>query len=282
MSFLTDKTIIGKQQKPFFAIIYGEGGVGKSTLCSYAPNPYFLDLEGGIFHLDTPKSSDTISDPNVLRSYMEALLKEEHSYKTVIIDSLSALEPLMVQSVLNKFPKENGSRAIGIEDYGYGKGYVHLLSVWYGLVGMLKKINARGLNVILIGHRKVASFELPSGIGFKYYTVNLFDSEKNSVLRLVTEQSDFVGYMTNEAPDGKNPTEQNNPRKKPAPKKFGQRIALQNRIIHTEATQAFYAKTRFELENKYPMEKWNWNLLSIPSLEASPTDTDEEPLEEKK
>lgn len=290
MSFLSDKTSFGKKQKPFFAMIYGEGGVGKSRLCSYAQNPYFLDLEGGIFNLDVPSSNEVISDPNVLRSYMEALLKETHPHKTIIIDSLSALEPIMMQSVLNKFPKENGSRAISIEDYGYGKGYVHLLTVWHGFLGMLKKMNARGLNVILIGHRKIASFELPNGGGYKYYTLNLFDSDKNSVLRLLTEQSDFVGYMVKEALDEKNPLEQRNPKKKPGQKKLGKRIVLRNRIIYTEATQEFYAKTRFDLEPQYKMDEWEWDLLSIrptgleqpEQINEQTTDTDEQADEDEK
>lgn len=271
MSFLKDKTITGKQKKAYFAIIYGEGGVGKSTLASMAESPYFLNIENGIFHLDVHQSADIIRDPNILRTYMSSLLEESHTYKTVVLDSLSALEKLMEQSVLNKFPKDSaGSRALSLEEYSYGKGYVYLMSVWNGLVGMLKKMNEKGINVILIGHRKIASFEPPSGAGYKYYTLNLFDSDKNSVLRLLTEQADFVGYMTNESPDQKN-SEQSSSRRNPTPKKFGKRIVLKNRIINTEATQAFYAKTRYKLESRYPMEEWDWDLLSV----QQPTDDEQ-------
>lgn len=267
MSFLTDKTIIGKQDKSFLAVLYGAGGVGKSTLCSAAQSPYFLDIEGGIFHIDTPKSGEVISSPETLLDYMTALINEKHDYRTIIVDSLSALEPLLVQSVFKKFTRDNGQRAKSIEDFGYGKGYVHLLSVWQGFVGMLKRMNTKGLNVILIGHQKIASFESSSGNSYKYYTVNLYDADKNSVLRLVTEQADFVGFMSFESPlvdsQGTNhfqPTPSAG--KKIKPKKFAPTVT-QLRVIHTEGTMAFYAKSRFDLADKYAADDWNWDFLSV-------------------
>ncbi len=282
MSFLANKTIVGKQSKPFLAVLYGAGGVGKSTLCSTAQSPYFLDIEGGIFHIDAPKSGDVISSPEVLLDYMQALINEKHNYKTVIVDSLSALELLLIQSVFKKFTRDNGMKAKSIEDFGYGKGYVHLLSVWQGFVGMLKKMNMNGLNVILIGHQKIASFESSNGTTYKYYTVNLYDSDKNSVLRLVTEQSDFVGYMSFESPienQGTNqqPTPPLYAGKKIKPKKFAPKIT-QPRVIHTEGTMAFYAKSRFDLESQYPVEDWDWNFLSVqqPQQEKSPVNPGQE------
>lgn len=267
MSFLANKTINGKQSKPFLAVVYGAGGVGKSTLCSTAQSPYFLDIEGGIFHIDAPKSSDVISSPEVLLEYMQALINEKHDYKTVIVDSLSALELLLIQSVFKKFTRDNGMKAKSIEDFGYGKGYVHLLSVWQGFVGMLKKMNMNGLNVILIGHQKIASFESSSGTTYKYYTINLYDSDKNSVLRLVTEQADFVGYMSFESSPPENQATNQPPfpytgKQKIKPKKFAPKIT-QPRVICTEGTMAFYAKSRFDLEGQYSVDDWDWNFLSV-------------------
>jgi hypothetical protein len=277
MSFLANKTIVGKQSKPFFAVLYGAGGVGKSTLCSAAQSPYFLDIEGGIFHIDAPKSGEVISSPEVLLDYMQALINEKHDYKTIIVDSLSALELLLVQSVFKKFTRDNGTKVKSIEDFGYGRGYVHLLSVWQGFVGMLKKMNMVGLNVILIGHQKIASFESSSGTSYKYYTVNLYDADKNSVLRLVTEQADFVGFMSFESspPESQGANQSPSPytgkQPKFKPKKFAPKIT-QPRVLHTEGTMAFYAKSRFDLESQYPVEDWDWNFLSVQAagLEAPP------------
>jgi hypothetical protein len=267
MSFLTDKTIIGKKNKPFFAVLYGTGGVGKSTLCSAAQSPYFLDIEDGIFHIDAPKSGEIISSPESLLDYMQALINEKHNYKTIIVDSLSALEPLLIQSVFKKFTRDNGLKAKSIEDFGYGKGYVHLLSVWQGFVGMLKRMNMAGLNVILIGHQKIASFESSNGVSYKYYTINLYDSDKNSVLRLVTEQADFVGYMSFESSPPENQATNQFPstytgKQKFKPKKIAPKIT-QPRIIYTEGTMAFYAKSRFDLEGQYSVDDWDWNFLSV-------------------
>lgn len=266
-SFLEEKTLIGKQAKPYMALLYGQGGVGKSTIAAQAESPFFLDLEGGAFHLDVPKSADLISDPNMLLQYMNALLNEVHEYKTIVIDSLSTLETIMTQSVFAKHSLSHGGRAKSIEDYGYGKGYIYLVSAWQGFMGMVKKMNNKGLNVILIGHRKIGVFETPNGSQYKYYTVNLFDSDKNSVLRLVTEQCDLVAFIAfdNRLVDSESQgIIPNAPTRRFVPKKksLAPRLSM-NRMIYTEGTLQYYAKSRYDLAEYYTINEWEWSLLSI-------------------
>ena len=53
--------IIGKIIRSIKILIYGIGGIGKSTIASYFPDPVFIDLEGGTTNLDVkriPKPPD--------------------------------------------------------------------------------------------------------------------------------------------------------------------------------------------------------------------------------
>ena len=45
----------GKRLRHIFALIYGTDGVGKSTLCSHAPNPIFVGAEKGTEQLDVAR-----------------------------------------------------------------------------------------------------------------------------------------------------------------------------------------------------------------------------------
>ena len=45
----------GKRPRHIFALFYGTDGVGKSTMCSHAPNPVFIGAEKGTEQLDVAR-----------------------------------------------------------------------------------------------------------------------------------------------------------------------------------------------------------------------------------
>jgi Cdc6-like AAA superfamily ATPase len=49
----------GKRPRHIFALLYGTDGVGKSTLCSHAPNPIFVGAENGTAQLDVSRFPQT-------------------------------------------------------------------------------------------------------------------------------------------------------------------------------------------------------------------------------
>ena len=94
--------------KPPRILIYGVSGVGKTTLAASAPSPVFILTEDGLGALDVPHFSLATSFDDILQA-QGALYTEPHEFKTVVVDSLDWLEPLVWKHVCER----NGWPSIG-------------------------------------------------------------------------------------------------------------------------------------------------------------------------
>ncbi|NYZ70527.1 AAA family ATPase, partial [Endozoicomonas sp. SM1973] len=85
-------------------LIYGTHGIGKTTFAANAPNPIFLFTEDGAgqLALDSFPLLKTYED---VISALNALINEEHDFKTVVLDSLDHLEPLVWEHTATKAGK---------------------------------------------------------------------------------------------------------------------------------------------------------------------------------
>ena len=111
----------GRESKPPRLFIYGQEGVGKSTVGAAAPNPVFVQTEDGLGEIDTAKFPLAKNLNDVLAA-LTALREEPHDFQTVVLDSADWLERLIWDQVCAEF----GVRSIEKADGGYGKGYVQL------------------------------------------------------------------------------------------------------------------------------------------------------------
>lgn len=84
------------------AVLFGVSGVGKTTLALSFPTPYYYDVEGGAkgpqYRKLLQASGGAYMGPedgslsfDTLIDQMQALATEQHSYKTLIVDSLTKL-----------------------------------------------------------------------------------------------------------------------------------------------------------------------------------------------
>src|SRR4029077_464873 len=99
-------SLITKQRKrrPIFAVLEGPSGVGKSTFASEADNPIFIPTERGLDQITTAK----FPTPKTLEefgAYLKAIDEESHEYKTVVIDTIDALELLIFDAVIAEAQK---------------------------------------------------------------------------------------------------------------------------------------------------------------------------------
>jgi hypothetical protein len=105
----------GKRPRHIFALLYGTEGVGKSTLCSHAPNPIFVGAEKGTEQLDVARFPQTESIGDLL-DQLRALQTQKHEFDTVVLDSLDWIEPLIWKAVCDEAKVDSIELAFG----GYG------------------------------------------------------------------------------------------------------------------------------------------------------------------
>ena len=78
-------------------VIHGKEGVGKTTFAAKAPNAVFLQCEDGCpAGLEIETFGTLASYDNVVNA-ISALGREKHDYRTVVLDSIDAIEPFGVE-----------------------------------------------------------------------------------------------------------------------------------------------------------------------------------------
>jgi hypothetical protein len=183
----------GKQNKPIKAVIYGPEGIGKSTFASKFPAPLFIDTEGSTSRMDVART-DTPSSLAMLTSMLEELSRDDHGYKTLVLDTADWAERLCVQAVCAK----NGKT--GIEDFGYGKGYTYVYEEMARVLNALTTIWEHGMNVVVTAHAAIRKFEQPDEMGaYDRWELKLINSPKCNVCAMVKEWADmvlFANYKT--------------------------------------------------------------------------------------
>ncbi len=104
-------------------ILYGRNGIGKSCFALKAPSPIFLDLDENIYELPCISNKTlgvSIKTYDDVLGFLGILFNQEHEFKTLVIDSLSSLEKLITQKVLQD------SNVTSLAGFQYGHGYSHL------------------------------------------------------------------------------------------------------------------------------------------------------------
>lgn len=75
--------------KPPRIVVYGEAGIGKTTFAASATKPLLIDLEGSADYIDVAKAKP--KNYAAVLELIDAVINEEHEYKTLVIDSLDWL-----------------------------------------------------------------------------------------------------------------------------------------------------------------------------------------------
>lgn len=225
----TDSIIRGKTPGPWTMLLYGVAGIGKSTLASTAPKPFFLDLEDGLRRIACERTP-------LIRDWKEFLewtrFAYSSDYQTIVIDTAGALEQLLITKLLEASGKPS------LADFGYGKGYEMLAQEWNAVLKILGKIKDNGKNIIIIGHDHILKFEDPTSDNYDRYTVKL---DKRSAA-MVIAYVDCVLFARHEAIIKS---------KAGSDKKMA--IGTGERTLHTLESPAVVAKNRFGLPPTIPM-----------------------------
>jgi hypothetical protein len=174
-----------KAVNPPSMIAYGVHGVGKTTFASEWPDPVFIQCEQGTpggLELNSFGAIESFGD---VLDAIGSLLTEPHDFKTVVIDSLDAMEPLIWEHVC----RENKWNSI--EDAGYGKGYIMLDTYWREFLDACHALTCVGISVVQIAHSAIERFDSPTSDPYSRYVVKLH----KRAAALVQEAADIVGFF---------------------------------------------------------------------------------------
>ena len=147
----------GKIETAKKVVIYGPEGIGKSTLASKFPGTVFIDTEGSTKELDVVRYPTPTEWFNILDEIDDCIVNTP--CKTLVIDTADWAEQLCSREVCKRL------KVSGIEDVGYGKGYVYLSEYFSELLKACDKCIAAGINVVFTAHAFMRKFEQPDEMG---------------------------------------------------------------------------------------------------------------------
>lgn len=229
----TNSLVVGKQANPPRICIYGGHGIGKSTLASQFPAPIFISTEDGLDSLDVTSFPRATSVMEVVES-IKTLLKEEHEFKTVVIDSVDWLVTPLIE--------ENVESSHDAKELAYGKGQMlvaeEFREILQGLDALRRK---RNMNVVLIAHAAVVKFEDPRTEPYDRYAPKL----PNRCNALLQEWVDVLAFAAFKVIIKKSDAGFNNTKTRG--------VTTGERLLHFIENPAYNAKNRYNCPDDVEM-----------------------------
>jgi hypothetical protein len=233
MSDWTSNLRKGKQSVPPRFVLYGGHGIGKSTLASQFPRPIFISTEDGLDSLDVTSFPKAAHINDVVAS-IKTLIKEDHDFQTVVIDSVDWLvEPLIVSNV------EATHEA---KDLAYGKGQMMVAEEFREILQGLDALRLRrNMNVVLIAHATVVRFEDPRTEPYDRYQPKL----PNRCNALLQEWADVIAFAAFKVIIRKSDSGFN--------KEKTRGVTTGERLLHFVENPAYAAKNRYACPDEIEM-----------------------------
>lgn len=171
-------------------VVYGPEGIGKSTFVSRFPDPVFIDTEGSTKDMDVART-EAPSSWAMLLDQIRYFIGHPEELGTLVIDTADWAEQLCAKGVCDRYQKT------GIEEFGYGKGYVYLQEEFGRSLDLLTElVEQKGVHVVLTAHAKMRKFEQPDEMGaYDRWEMKL----SKQVAPMVKEWADmvlFANYKT--------------------------------------------------------------------------------------
>ncbi len=227
MSLLAN-AVKGKLLKPRRTLLYGVQGCGKSSFAAKWPDAIFIDVERGTSDLDVTRV-DCFKDGARAWELLVSLLKEDHSYKTVVIDTIDWMIRMLEEALAKKHGKET------LADFDFGKGKAKSGAQTLRLISLLEEVQAkRGMHVLLLAHADQVKIEPPDRSSYFKYNPRMTDVCAD-FLKEWCDEVLFVGeeFSTKVLDEGFNQT-----------RVIG--IGEVRRIMYTTEQPGAYAKNRLD------------------------------------
>jgi hypothetical protein len=163
---------------------------------------------------------------------IRTLETSEHTYKTLVVDTIDWLEPLCWAQVCLDGKKTS------IKDFGYGDGFTAAMEKWRGFHGALERVRrTKSMHVVLLAHTKIAKFSNPEGEDYDRYLLALNDKAAG-LMRQWVDAVLFAQFrvVVDKSANGR-----------------GKAIGTPERTVHTVKRAVFDAKNHLELPETLPL-----------------------------
>ena len=205
---LKDELDDSAPQAPIITIV-GFPGAGKTSLAGLFPNPIFIQAENAktVFETSDVKPAflkqlrkadkKTGHRPSIeIMDKLRMLIQEEHDYKTVIIDSNTALNELFEEEVVVFDDSNKPGDSIGNAAGGFHKGYDVSMGMHSNLIRACEFLRGKGMAVVFLSHTGIHKVKTSPEEMSEYSTYSLAMHDRSK--KLYVSRSDAVIYLKEE------------------------------------------------------------------------------------
>lgn len=181
----------GKLAGPRKLLLYADHGIGKSSFAAGAPNPLFIDIEGGTHDLDIARWDEPVNNYLKFIEVLNFVYSQDHGFFTLVIDSADWLERLIFNHIAGRAGVET------VSDIDYGKGMPRAIPMWETVLNWLQAIHRdRKMMVILLAHTKIEHVSNPEGQEYDRFSPGLFTNKNGEGAgKIIQEWTDEVFFM---------------------------------------------------------------------------------------
>lgn len=226
-----------KRNKPDRILIYGVEGIGKTEWAAYAPHPLFIAAEDGVEHLmgETGPKIAVWDDPHPetweeVLECVRTLIDDDHEYKTLVIDTLDWLEPLVKEYVIENTRDAKSGRQWTASDYeAYGRGSELAAGEFRKLIVLLERLQReKNMTMILVAHSDQKLFNNPAGEDYVRFQLKLTGKKSPAIFKEWCHSVLFANYDDHV-------------------RKGSRKGRDRGRVLYTSRTAAWDAKNRYGL-----------------------------------
>jgi energy-coupling factor transporter ATP-binding protein EcfA2 len=233
---LPTEKVKAKLEDPSTLLLYGKPKIGKTTILATLPNCLIIDLEEGTNYVDA--LAVRINSLLQLKELAGEIVKAKYPYKYLAIDTVSALEDLVLpyaDELYKNTPMGANWKKTDVRTLPNGAGYFYLRQAFFNTINNLKKLAP---HLIFIGHLKETLIN-KDGEELSAYEVDL----TGKIRSILSSQVDAIGYIyrkENQNVINFNPSEE---------------VVCGNRITHIEGKHIVISEKVDGVINT------NWNLI---------------------
>lgn len=130
------------------ALLYGEPGIGKTTIACSAPNPVLFDYDGGVQRINGAHQVPTLQPTSWedTEAAIEEIEREMPEVQTIVIDTAGKMLDYMTIFIMKKNPKmKKFDGSLTQQGYGVRKQM---------FIDFIKRLAISGKNIIFVAHEK--------------------------------------------------------------------------------------------------------------------------------